>query len=366
MKGRGTASLLPGRHEVHVIAREDDGWAQPGVPPEEPARVRTTVATEMARSIISRNQSPDIPFDQSINPYRGCEHGCVYCYARPSHARLNLSPGLDFETRLSAKVNAAELLRRELARPGYVPKPINLGANTDPFQPIEDDWQLTHQVLEVLLECRHPVTIVSKNGRVDRELPILGALAQQGLVHVFLSVTSLDNRLSATLEPRASAPHRRIAAIAKLSAAGVPASVLVAPVIPAITDAHLEAVLEAARAAGARTAGYTLIRLPWEVRPLFEGWLAEHFPQRAAHVMSLIRQMRDGRANDPAFGSRMKGTGVFAQLIRTRFHKAAARLGYARRADITLDCSAFRPPLVIPARPAEPASDARPRQLSLF
>jgi DNA repair photolyase len=364
MKGRGTSSHLPGRYEVHTVAREDDGWAQPGQLPDEPPRIATTVAVETARSIISRNQSPDIPFDQSINTYRGCEHGCVYCYARPSHAYLNLSPGLDFETRLSAKTNAATLLRQELAKPGYVPSPINLGANTDPFQPIEDDWQLTHQVLEVLLECRHPLTIVTKNGRVDRELPILTELAKLDLVHVFVSITSLDNRLSATLEPRASAPHRRIAALAKLSEAGVPASVLVAPVIPAITDAHLERVLEASRAAGARTAGYTLIRLPWEVKPLFEAWLAEHFPQRAEHVMSLVRQMRDGRANDPEFGSRMKGTGVFAELIRTRFRKAVARLGFAARADIQLSQALFRRPQVVPAK--APDGQQLQQQLSLF
>jgi len=284
IKGRGAASNPVGRFESTRAEREDDGWWQEFEAP----RPGTTVVDEQARSIISRNDSPDIPFDQSINPYRGCEHGCIYCYARPTHEYLNLSSGLDFETRLTAKSNAAEVLRRELAKPGYVVSPINLGASTDPYQPIERRHAITRQVIEVLARAKHPLTIVTKNALVLRDLDLLLPMAHAGLAQVFISVTTLDNVLASRLEPRASAPHARLRAVAELAAAGVPVGVFVAPVIPAITDSDMENVMEAAREAGATTISYTLVRLPHQVAPLFREWLDVHFPQRASHVMSLI------------------------------------------------------------------------------
>lgn len=340
-KGRGAASNPVGRFETTDRTREDDGWHREPEPEPRPA---TQVTLERARSIISRNDSPDIPFDQSVNPYRGCEHGCVYCYARPSHAYLNLSPGIDFETKLFAKANAAELLRKELGKPGYACSPINLGANTDPYQPIERRHRVTRSVLEVLLEHRHPCTIVTKNALVERDLDLLLPMAQARLVHVFVSVTSLDNRLSATLEPRASAPHRRIEAVAALNAAGVPAGVLVAPIIPMLTDCWIEQILERAAAAGASHAGYVLLRLPYELKDLFREWLDLHAPHRAEHVMSLIRQMRGGRDNDARFGTRLRGEGPFAELIRQRFRLACRQYGLDATRDIALDVSRFAPP----------------------
>lgn len=341
IKGRGAATNPAGRFETIGKTREDDGWQHE---PDAVPRPATQVTLERARSIISRNDSPDIPFSQSINPYRGCEHGCVYCYARPSHAYLNLSPGIDFETRLFAKANAAELLRHELGKSGYACSPINLGANTDPYQPIERKHRLTRGVLEVLLEHRHPCTIVTKNALVERDLDLLVPMARAKLVHVFVSVTSLDNRLSATLEPRASAPHRRIEALAALSAAGVPAGVLVAPIIPMLTDRWIEQILERAAGAGATHAGYTLLRLPHELKDLFREWLDLHAPQRADHVMSLIRQMRGGRDNDPRFGARMRGEGEFAELIRQRFRLACRKLGLDGTRELALDATQFAPP----------------------
>lgn len=345
IKGRGAASNREGRFEPVRVEAEDDGW--PGDPEGEdlqPARPRTTVSEERARSILSHNDSPDIPFEHSINVYRGCEHGCVYCYARPSHGYLNLSAGLDFETRLFAKTNAAELLRAELGKRSHRVSPINLGANTDPYQPIERQYRLTREVLQVLLETRHPCTIVTKNAGVERDLDLLRELASQRLVFVAVSVTTLDNRLAAKLEPRASAPHRRLEAIARLSAAGVPTGVFAAPLIPAINDPDLEGILERGREAGALYANYTLVRLPHEVKELFREWLELHFPQRAAHVMNLIRDMRGGRDNDPRFGARMRGEGAIAKLIQARFELARKRLGYLHRDQIELDCSRFRPP----------------------
>ena len=324
---------------VHEAA--DDGWFVDGEPPAHP---RTTVREESARSIISRNQSPDVPFDQSINPYRGCEHGCFYCFARPSHSYLELSPGLDFETKLFAKTNAAERLRAELARPGYRCSPIALGANTDPYQPIERRYRITRQILELLAECRHPFSIVTKNALVERDLDLLAPLAAKKLVKVFLSVTTLDNRLAAKMEPRASAPHRRVQAMRALSEAGVPVGVMFAPVLPMVNDAELEAVLEAARAAGADSAGYVIVRLPHELKTLFREWLDQHLPLRAAHVMSLVQQLRGGRDYDPAFGKRMDGEGVFAQLIARRFRLAHQRLGFRGGRERVLDCSQFVPP----------------------
>ena len=341
IKGRGAASNPEGRFESIAKTREDDGWHR-----EEEAAPRppTQVTEERARSIISHNDSPDIGFDHSINPYKGCEHGCVYCYARPSHAYLNLSPGIDFETKLFAKTNAAELLRKELAKPSYVCSPINLGANTDPYQPIERRYRITRSVLEVLAEFRHPCTIITKNALIERDLDILEPMARANLVHAFVSVTSLDNKLASTLEPRASAPHRRLEAVAALNAAGVPCGVMVAPIIPMVTDRWMEQILERAAAAGATRAGYTILRLPYELKELFREWLALHVPQRAGHVMSLIQQMRGGKDNDARFGSRMRGEGPFAELIKQRFALACRKHGIGRGRDVRLDCAGFAPP----------------------
>lgn len=329
VRGRGAASRVAGRFEARQVRGEDDGWGSVYEGVDQPPRPRTQVHSERARSIISRNQSPDIGFSQSANPYRGCEHGCVYCFARPSHAYLDLSPGLDFETRLFAKTNAAELLRAELAKPGYAPSPIALGINTDGWQPIEREHGISRACLEVLLEARHPVSIVTKGSALLRDLDLLAQLARLGLASVSVSVTTLDNALSAKLEPRAAAPHTRLKMIAALRGAGVPVGVLVAPVIPMITDQHLERILQAAREAGAQAAGYVLLRLPHELKEVWREWLELHYPQRAAHVMSLIRQMRGGKDYDSAFGARMRGQGPFAELIATRFAKTRARLGYA-------------------------------------
>ena len=341
-KGRGAASNPAGRFESVRGEVCDDGWFPDDA--DGGHRTVTTVTEERARGIVSRNESPDVPFDRSINPYRGCEHGCVYCYARPSHAYLNLSPGLDFETRLFAKTNAAGLLREKLAARGYRPVPITIGANTDPYQPIERRYEITRALLAVFAETRHPCTIITKSAMVERDLDLLAELARDRLVAVFVSVTSLDNRLSAKLEPRASAPHRRIAAIRRLSEAGVPVGVLVSPVIPMVTDTDLEEILAQSRAAGARRASYALVRLPHEVAQLFREWLDLHLPERAEHVMSLVRQMRGGRDNDPRFGVRMKGEGVFAELIARRFSVAARRLGFSRDREFDLRCELFRPP----------------------
>jgi DNA repair photolyase len=342
IKGRGSASRTPGRFEKSLTTGEDDGWGS--VYDEEPVRLATTVTEERARSIISRNNSPDVGFSQSINPYRGCEHGCVYCFARPSHAYLDLSPGLDFESKLFAKTNAAEQLRRELAKPGYVPSPIALGINTDSYQPIERDYRITRQVLELLAECRHPVEFVTKSALIVRDLDLLTQLAKDDLVHVQLSVTTLDNRLSARLEPRAAAPHTRLKTIRTLADAGVPVGVLVAPVIPLITDSEMERILESCRDAGARSAGYVLIRLPHELKQIWREWLQLHYPDRAAHVMSIIQQMRGGKDYDSEFGARMRGQGPFADLLRQRFRKTHARLGFERLAP--LSTSAFVPPRI--------------------
>jgi DNA repair photolyase len=339
-KGRGATLNVEGRFESVTREAVDDGWS---VPDEEPGPAKTIVTAEHAKSIISRNDSPDIPFTCSINPYRGCEHGCVYCYARPTHAYLNLSPGLDFETRLFAKVNAAALLRQELGRPGYRCQTISIGANTDPYQPAEREWKVTRSILEVTAACSQPVGIVTKNALVERDLDLLAPMAHRGLAAVFVSVTTLDHDIARRMEPRASAPARRIEAIRRLSQAGVPVGVMVAPVVPFLTDSELEHILETAREAGAVQAGYILMRLPYEVKDLFKSWLEEHFPLKAAHVMSRVRAMRRGRENDPYFGSRMRGTGEFADLLRRRFEKACRRLELNRDRR-ELDCSQFRAP----------------------
>jgi DNA repair photolyase len=347
IKGRGAASNVTGRFEKTVRRGEDDGWGSvydtavdggDALPPH-PA---TRVTEERARSIISRNDSPDVGFSQSINPYRGCEHGCVYCFARPSHAYLDLSPGLDFETRLYAKTNAVERLRHELAKPGYVPSQIALGINTDAYQPIERRYGITREVLEVLAECRHPVSFVTKSGLIERDVDLLAAMARERLVTVYFSITTLDNRLASKMEPRATAPHGKLRAMRALHDAGVPVGVMVAPVVPMITDHELEHILEAAHAHGARAAGYVLLRLPHELKDVWREWLQLHFPDRAAHVMSLIRQMRGGKDYDSGWGTRMRGEGPFAQLIAQRFAKAHARLGFGRLP--ALDASRFVPP----------------------
>jgi DNA repair photolyase len=340
IKGRGSASRVPGRFEKTLATGEDDGWGS--VYDEEPTRLQTSVTEERARSIISRNDSPDIGFSQSINPYRGCEHGCVYCFARPSHAYLDLSPGLDFESKLFAKTNAPEQLRQELAKRGYQPSPIALGINTDSYQPIEREYQVTRRVLEVLSECRHPVEFVTKSALIVRDLDLLTDLAKDNLVQVRLSVTTLDNRLSSRLEPRAAAPHTRLKTIRTLADAGIPVGVLVAPVIPLITDSEMERILEACRDAGARSASYVLIRLPHELKQIWREWLQLHYPERAAHVMSIIQQMRGGKDYDSEFGARMRGRGPFADLLQQRFDKAYSRLGFERLPP--LSTAAFMPP----------------------
>ena len=343
-KSRGALSFVPGRYEREAREPVDDGWTRE----DEPAPpLETRVTEERARSIISRNDSPDIPFEQSINPYRGCEHGCIYCYARPSHAYLDLSPGLDFETRLFAKTNAAEVLSEELAKPGYTVKPIAFGTNTDCYQPIERRYRLMRSILELLAGCEHPLTIVTKSALVERDLDLLAPMAAKRLTKVFVSINTLDRSLARRLEPRAASPQRRLDTLRALARAGVPCGVMVAPVIPALTDKSIEEVLEAAAAAGAGGAGYIVMRLPHEVRPLFKEWLATHYPLRAEHVMSVVRDIRGGRDNDPRFGSRMTGSGNYAELLSTRFRLACRRFGLdkERRGERPLDCTRFRPPL---------------------
>ncbi len=322
-KGRGSGINPEGRFEQIERQRVDDGWATPEA--EERVVLKTQTRVEHAKSIISRNNSPDVPFNYSINPYRGCEHGCTYCFARPTHAYLNLSPGLDFETQLIAKVNAAQCLERELSSPRYKCETIALGTNTDPYQPVERKHKITRSLLEVAARYSQPVGIVTKNALVERDLDILAPMARRGLAAVYLSITTLDQQLARRMEPRASAPSRRIEAIRRLSAAGVPVGVMFAPVIPFLTDSALESVLEAASGAGATQAGYILLRLPYEVKHLFRDWLKEHFPLKAAHVMSRVHAMRDGRDNDPGFGSHMVGRGEFADLLAKRFRIACRR-----------------------------------------
>ena len=347
LKGRGTSAQPDNRFFSTHTEAVDDGWSAPLDDPEgEPAtHPLTRVTEESARSIVSRNTSPDIPFSQSINPYRGCEHGCVYCFARPTHAYLDLSPGLDFETKLYAKTNAVERLCVELSRPKYRVSPIALGINTDAYQPIERRYRITRGLLELLAECRHPVSLITKSALIERDLDLLVPMAQRNLVSVHFSITTLDNRLAAKMEPRACAPHRKLKAIRILANAGVPVGVMVAPVIPALTDPELETILEAAHAAGARSAGYVLLRLPHEIKDLFRDWLAQRFPDRAEHVMSLIRQMHGGKDYDATFGKRMRGEGVFAQLLARRFSLAYARFGYARLPALRTDL--FRSPAAI-------------------
>lgn len=351
--GRGAGSNPAGRFESQSTHAVDDGWNNDeGLPP----RLPTQVQVDASRSIITRNDSPDVPFTQSINPYRGCEHGCIYCFARPTHSYFNLSPGLDFETRLFYKPASVKLLEAELAKPGYRCQTIALGTNTDPYQPIEREYGLMRGILELLQRHHHPVSIVTKGSLIERDVDVLGAMASRNLASVGISITTLRNELKRSLEPRAASPAARLRAIRSLSQAGVPVTVMVAPVIPLLTDSELEDILAAAAEAGARHASYLLVRLPFEVKQLFREWLETHEPLKAKHVMSLLNQMRGGRDNDPRFGFRQRGMGVYADLLAKRFSSACARIGLNLGERPVLDTTQFVAP-----RPAGQVD-----QLSLF
>lgn len=342
LKGRGASSRVQGRYERTLREPELDAWHSGER--DEACSPRTVVHEDPARSVVTYNKSPDIPFDRSINPYRGCEHGCIYCFARPSHAYLDLSPGLDFETVLFAKRHAPALLRQELAKQNYHCAPIALGVNTDAYQPVERRLGITRGVLEVLLESRHPVSIITKSSLIERDIDLLSDLADRRLVSVYVSITSLDEDLTRRLEPRAAGQHRRLKVIRRLAEAGVPVGVLVAPVIPMLTDADMERVLEGAAEAGAGAAGHIMLRLPNELGGLFQTWLQEHYPDRAERVLSRLREMRGGRLNDPRFGERMRGHGEYADMIRRRFDVARRRYGLAEHLP-SLDSGQFRPPM---------------------
>lgn len=364
-RGRGAVSNLQGRYEVLVREDIDDGWPSDNlseVAAEADSRSdataesghgqgrRTQIIEEQAKTILSRNQSPDLPFSISLNPYRGCEHGCIYCFARPTHSYLGLSPGLDFESKIFAKVNAPELLRRELAKSSYMPEPLALGVNTDAYQPCERELRLTRRVLEVLHECEHPVALITKSSLIERDIDLLAEMASRQQAMAAVTITTLDPAVARTLEPRAAAPARRLRTIRTLTDAGIPVGVSVAPVIPFVTDSDLERILEAAAEAGAINAGYVVLRLPWEVSPLFRQWLEAHFPDRAARVMGRVKDMRGGKDYDSTFGKRMHGEGIWADLIRHRFEKAVLRLGMGIRSGRFkgLDASRFRPPSIMP------------------
>ncbi|NEX61035.1 PA0069 family radical SAM protein [Noviherbaspirillum galbum] len=362
LKGRGIASNVEHRLQKTTHEAVDDGWAAD----DEPAPAIQTQVTEIqAKSIVSSNKSPDIPFSLSINPYLGCEHGCAYCYARPTHAYLELSPGLDFETRLFAKTNAAGLLRTFLSRPGYVAEPIAVGVNTDAYQPIERELKITRQILELLCETRHPVSLITKSSLIERDIDLLKAMAERRLCNVVITITTLDADMACKLEPRATTPLRRLRTVKALADAGIPVGVNIAPVIPFITEPDIERILKAAHEAGAVSAGYIVLRLPNEVSPIFQEWLEAHYPDRARRVMNRIQEMRAGRENDPGFHSRMTGSGVWAQLIRQRFDIAANRLGLTTRArDLAaLDCTLFEKPERERPAPATPQFNP---QLNLF
>jgi DNA repair photolyase len=343
-RGRGAAVNPTGRHERLQTESFDDGWG----PEEELPPLRTEVSLDSSRSVLVRNTSPDLPFDRSVNPYRGCEHGCTYCYARPSHAQLGLSPGLDFETRLTAKPDAPRLLEAALRKPGYVPAPIALGTNTDPYQPIEKRWRIMRGILEVLWEYRHPVMITTKGALVMRDLDLLGPMGRAGLAHVQVSLTTLDPHLSRAMEPRAASPGRRLMTVHALACAGVPVGVNLAPIVPALNDHEIERLLEAGAAAGATRAGYIVLRLPLEVSPLFREWLARAYPDRAQRVLAQVRELHGGRDYDPEFGKRMKGEGVIAGLIATRFSAGCGRNGLST-GQRNLRCDLFR----LPPRPGD-------------
>ncbi|MBB4002937.1 PA0069 family radical SAM protein [Aurantimonas endophytica] len=338
-RGRGAGINPSGRYEPFARVAFDDGWKSL----EELPPFKTEVQVESPKTIITRNSSPDISFDRSINPYRGCEHGCVYCFARPTHAYMGMSPGLDFESKLFAKPNAAELLERELSKPGYEVRSIAIGTNTDPYQPVEKTWRIMREVLEVLEAANHPVGIVTKSALVTRDIDILSRMAAKGLAKVALSVTTLDRSLARTMEPRAATPGKRLEAVKALTEAGIPAMVMMAPIIPGLTDSEIERVLDSAQSAGAREIGYVLLRLPLEVSPLFKEWLLRHYPNRYRHVLSLLRSMRDGKDYDAEWGKRMRGTGPYAFQIRRRFEMTARRLGLNEERT-KLRCDLFTPP----------------------
>ena len=339
IRGRGALSNESGRFNTHRHESFDDGWEYT----REHSETRTRIHADASRSLLVFNESPDIPFDRSINPYRGCEHGCIYCFARPTHAYLGLSPGLDFETQIFSKSNAAELLEETLSKPGYQCQPVALGVNTDAYQPVERKLRITRSLLGVLQRFNHPFTIITKSSLVERDLDILAELAERNLVSVSISVTTLDAELARNLEPRATAPHRRLQTIEHLSEAGIPVSVSVAPVIPVLTDPELDRILERAQEAGARSAGYILLRLPLEVSELFQQWLNAHYPLKAEHVMTRVRDTRSGKNYDSRFGVRLRGTGAFAEVIAQRFDLACKRLGLKAR-ELALDTAAFSVP----------------------
>ncbi|WP_136635623.1 PA0069 family radical SAM protein [Pseudooceanicola onchidii] len=348
-RGRAAATNHTGRFESQSRIATDDGWDIP----EDTPQIRTELREEIARSLITYNKSPDLPFDRSINPYRGCEHGCIYCFARPTHAYLGLSPGLDFETRLTARTNAAQVLERELRNPRYTPATIAIGTNTDPYQPVERDRAITRACLQVLRDYNHPVAIVTKGTGILRDIDILSDMAANGLASVGISVTTLDRKIARTMEPRVPTPENRLNTIRRLSEAGIPVRVMVSPVVPGLTDTEVEQILEAGRDAGARTASWIMLRLPLEVAPLVQGWLAEHFPDRAAKVLNRLREMHGGELYDAQWGKRMRGEGVYAQMIAARFDAACRRLGLETRG-VPLRTDLFRHP----PRPGD--------QLSLF
>ncbi|PRF20213.1 PA0069 family radical SAM protein [Burkholderia multivorans] len=371
-KGRGAVDNLQGRYESALREAVDDGWAHVSDDADLPAPLRTQVFEERAKSILTRNQSPDIPFNVSLNPYRGCEHGCIYCFARPTHSYLGLSPGLDFESRIYAKINAAELLEREISRKSYVPEPIALGVNTDAYQPVERDLRITRSVIEVMHDRGLPFAAITKSSLIERDLDLLAPMAESGQVMAAVTITTLDADLARTLEPRAATPARRLRTIRALRDAGVPVGVSIAPLIPFVTEPDLERVLEACAEAGATHASYIILRLPWEVAPLFKSWLAAHFPDRAERVMNRVRDMRGGKDYDSDFAKRMKGEGIWADLLRQRFRQAVKRLGLNERRHGILDLSQFRAapasvaaaPRATRRAPAQPARDDV--QMSLF
>ncbi|ACB94571.1 PA0069 family radical SAM protein [Beijerinckia indica] len=338
-RGRGAVSNRGGRFEQEARQREHDGWHE-----EEPPPLATSVTPEKVRTLITHNDSPDIGFDRSINPYRGCEHGCIYCFARPTHAYQGLSPGLDFETKLFAKAGAAAALERELAAPSYRPKTIAIGTNTDPYQPIERQQRVTRQILEVLARTNHPVALVTKSALVLRDLDLLAPMAQKGLVKIAISVTTLDAGLARKMEPRASTPERRLEAMRLLSEAGVPVSLLLAPIIPGLNDSEIETILTRVHALGVREAGYVMLRLPLELRDLFSEWLMEHAPAKARHVLSLVQSVRGGKLYDATFGKRMTGTGPYAWMVGRRFEIALAKLGFSKSRK-RLRSDLFQPPM---------------------
>lgn len=372
-KGRGAVDNLQGRYEIAQREAVDDGWTHESDDTDFSAPLRTQVFEERAKSILTRNQSPDIPFSVSLNPYRGCEHGCIYCFARPTHSYLGLSPGLDFESRIYAKVNAAELLEREISRKRYVPEPIALGVNTDAYQPVERDLRITRSVIQVMHDRGLPFAAITKSSLIERDLDLLAPMAERGQVMAAVTITTLDADLARTLEPRAATPARRLRTIRALSEAGVPVGVSIAPMIPFVTEPDMERVLEACAEAGATHASYIILRLPWEVAPLFKNWLAAHFPDRAERVMNRVRDMRGGKDYDSEFSKRMKGEGIWADLLRQRFRQAVKRLGLNERTNGILDLSQFRgapataaPRVAVRSAAARSTQSRDDSQLNLF